>query len=72
MPIRLCKPPLKGWGVAGQLSFEQVSELVALKHLNPSIQCASDQYTFVEFWCSNEALILDEVLKLFPDIDFEE
>lgn len=70
MPPTLAKPPLKNWGVAGKLTVKQISLLTGLTHLNPFIQCRSPDgsYTFIEFWSNNQSLILEEVLRIIPEI----
>jgi len=70
MSPALVKPPLKNWGVAGQLSDTQILQLLTLEQLNPFVQSRSKDgsYTFIEFWISNQDLILEEVLKVIPDI----
>lgn len=71
MPPTLIRPPLKNWGVAGQLSDTQIQLLAGLEQLNPFIQSRAQDgsYTFVEFWVNNQELILEEVLKVIPEIE---
>lgn len=71
MSPTLVKPPLKNWGVAGQLSDTQIQLLTGLEQLNPFVQSRAKDgsYTFIEFWVRDQDLILEEVLKVIPEIE---
>ncbi len=71
MSPSLVKLPLKNWGVVGHLSESQILQLLTLEQLNPFVQSRSKDgsYTFIEFWVSDQNLILEEVLKVIPEIE---
>ena len=67
----LRKLPDKFWGVCGAIDHELYWKLMSLDQLNPFCQSgmAGTDWCFIEFWCSDEALILDLVLEVAPDIE---
>lgn len=70
--IRLVKMLDKNWGVAGAMSWDVYYQLLNLPGLNGFHQSGQPgtDWCFIEFWCSDQSLILDRVLEVLPDIDF--
>jgi hypothetical protein len=63
---RLCD---KNWGLTGVMTEDVLNNVMSLTKLNPFHQSGTiGKWCFVEFWTNNEELILEEVLKTFPDI----
>lgn len=69
MNPRLNNPGDKNWGVEGSLTPEQVQSILELKQLFPFLQCNGEDYKFIEFWTSNQSLILDLVVSVIPTIE---
>lgn len=69
--MRLQKLPFKHWGVTGKIPHEVWGKLMGLSQLNPFPQSGSpdSDWAFIEFWSRDEALILDLVLEVVPDIE---
>ena len=69
--VKLQKLPLRGWGVTGSIPVDIFDKLMGLSLLSPFHQSGSpdSDWCFVEFWSRDEALILDLVLEIVPDIE---
>ena len=74
--VRLVKRFDKHWGVEGEIPHKEFNELLCNKAgLNAFHQAGKPGeggWCFIEFWQSNQSLILEECLKIFPNLELEE
>jgi len=60
------------WGIEVDRALEpeeKVSIFEEFKALNPFLQAEGPVYSFIEFWNTNESLILDVIMKSSRNID---